>query len=202
MGKFLANVISVLFHPLFVPLYAVAIVLNSEIYIVYKLPIEIHYWIYGIIAVFTLVLPATSTLFLLKMEGISDITMSNQRERSMPYLMVSIFYATAYFSLYHVGFPSLITNAILGATISLIMLFGMNFLQKVSAHMVGIGGVLGIVYAISEIYLDGISPFLLPVVLIAGLVAYSRLRLNAHQPIEIYLGLLVGFFSEYLAQWW
>jgi membrane-associated phospholipid phosphatase len=67
--------------------------------------------------------------------------------------------------------------------------------------MVGIGGLLGIVYALSEIYIAGISQFLFPAIILTGLVGYSRLRLKAHQPIEIYSGLLVGFLSEYLLQW-
>ncbi|MBL4624577.1 MAG: hypothetical protein JKY42_05500 [Flavobacteriales bacterium] len=202
MGKLLANFISVVFHPLFIPLYCVLIIFNSPIYIIYKLPEEAQFTTYIIVGIFTLLMPAGSTLMLLKMEGISDIKMSTQKERRLPFIMSTIFYATAYFSLENVGFPKLITNALLGATISLLVLFLLNYKQKTSAHMVGIGGLLGIVYAVSEIYIEGVSQFLFPSILLTGLVAYSRLRLNAHKPIEIYTGLLVGFFSEYLLQWY
>ena len=201
MGKLLARFISVVFHPLFIPLYCVLIIFNSPVYIIYQLNIDAKYAVCAVVAVFTLVLPAVSTVMLLKMDGIKSLKMNSQEERKLPFIMSAIFYATAYFSMQQVGIPKLITNAILGATISLVILFLANFKQKTSAHMVGIGGLLGIVYTLSEIYIVGISQFLFPSIILAGLIGYSRLRLKAHQPIEIYSGLIVGFLSEYLLQW-
>ncbi|MBT6438880.1 MAG: hypothetical protein HOK72_04180 [Flavobacteriales bacterium] len=198
MGKLLARFISVVFHPLFIPLYCVLIIFNSPVYIIYQLNIDAQYAVYAVVAVFTLVLPAVSTLMLLKMDGIKSLKMNSQEERKLPFIMSAIFYATAYFSMQQVGIPKLITNAILGATISLVILFLANFKQKTSAHMVGIGGLLGIVYTLSEIYIVGISQFLFPSIILAGLIGYSRLKLKAHQSIEIYSGLIIGFFSEYL----
>ena len=198
MVTLLARFISVVFHPLFIPLYCVLIIFNSPVYIIYQLNIDAKYAVCAVVAVFTLVLPAVSTVMLLKMDGIKSLKMNSQEERKLPFIMSAIFYATAYFSLQQVGIPKLITNAILGATISLVILFLANFKQKTSAHMVGIGGLLGIVYTLSEIYIVGISQFLFPAIILAGLVGYSRLRLEAHQPIEIYFGLIIGFLSEYL----
>lgn len=202
MGKFLANFISVVFHPLFIPLYCVWIIFSSPIYIVYQIPPDAQYVTYIIVGIFTLLMPAGSALVLWKMDGITDIKMKNQEERKLPFIMSAIFYGTAYFSLAQVGFPKIVTNALLGATISLVLLFLLNYKQKTSAHMVGIGGLLGIVYAVSEIYIEGVSQFLFPAILLTGLVAYARLRLNAHRPVEIYMGLLVGFLPEYLLQWY
>jgi len=198
MGKLLARFISVVFHPLFIPLYCLLIIFNSPVYIIYQLNIDAKYAVCAVVAVFTLVLPAVSTVMLLKMDGIKSLKMNSQEERKLPFIMSAIFYATAYFSMQQVGIPKLITNAILGATISLVILFLANFKQKTSAHMVGIGGLLGIVYTLSEIYIVGISQFLFPSIILAGLIGYSRLKLKAHQPIEIYSGLIIGFFSEYL----
>ncbi|MBT6746073.1 MAG: hypothetical protein HOB26_05925 [Flavobacteriales bacterium] len=198
MGKLLARFISVVFHPLFIPLYCVLIIFNSPVYIIYQLNIDAKYAVCAVVAVFTLVLPAVSTVMLLKMDGIKSLKMNSQEERKLPFIMSAIFYATAYFSMQQVGIPKLITNAILGATISLVILFLANFKQKTSAHMVGIGGLLGIVYTLSEIYIVGISQFLFPSIILAGLIGYSRLKLKAHQSIEIYSGLIIGFFSEYL----
>ena len=198
MGKLLARFISVVFHPLFIPLYCVLIIFNSPVYIIYQLNIDAKYAMCAVVVVFTLVLPAVSTVMLLKMDGIKSLKMNSQEERKLPFIMSAIFYATAYFSMQQVGIPKLITNAILGATISLVILFLANFKQKTSAHMVGIGGLLGIVYTLSEIYIVGISQFLFPSIILAGLIGYSRLKLKAHQPIEIYSGLIIGFFSEYL----
>jgi hypothetical protein len=168
------------------------------VYIIYQLNIDAKYAVCAVVAVFTLVLPAVSTVMLLKMDGIKSLKMNSQEERKLPFIMSAIFYATAYFSMQQVGIPKLITNAILGATISLVILFLANFKQKTSAHMVGIGGLLGIVYTLSEIYIVGISQFLFPSIILAGLIGYSRLKLKAHQSIEIYSGLIIGFFSEYL----
>lgn len=64
--------------------------------------------------------------------------------------------------------------------------------------MVAAGGLIGVSFGISEIYLHEINVFLIPMILISGIIAYSRLKLKAHQPNEIYLGVALGFFSEYL----
>ena len=96
MGKLLARFVSVVFHPLFIPLYCVLIIFNSPVYIIYQLNIDTKYAVCAVVAVFTIVLPAVSTVMLLKMDGIKSLKMISQEERKLPFIMSAIFYATLF----------------------------------------------------------------------------------------------------------
>jgi membrane-associated phospholipid phosphatase len=51
---------------------------------------------------------------------------------------------------------------------------------------------LGIIY---RLQLD-FEAVLIAVLLVSGIVAYARLRLNAHTPAQVYTGFLLGFAIE------
>ncbi|MGQ9621134.1 MAG: hypothetical protein ACUVTX_09165, partial [Bacteroidales bacterium] len=51
----------------------------------------------------------------------------------------------------------------------------------------------GVVTALWIIMGDNLTWFLIPVLLIAGLILTSRLILNIHKPGQVYSGFLLGF---------
>ena len=71
-----------------------------------------------------------------------------------------------------------------------------NIFWKISAHMVGIGGLLGIMITISSRLQINLHYLLIALVLIAGLVAFSRLKLNEHNSAQIYCGFLLGLVIQ------
>jgi membrane-associated phospholipid phosphatase len=64
--------------------------------------------------------------------------------------------------------------------------------------MVGIGGLLGAIIGISLRFKSDMFLFIIVLVFISGLVASSRLRLNAHSPMQVFAGFITGFLSEFL----
>jgi membrane-associated phospholipid phosphatase len=64
--------------------------------------------------------------------------------------------------------------------------------------MIGIGGFTGMLIAISQILGAPILSIIIISILIAGLLGSSRLVLNAHTPLQVYTGFLIGLFTE----WW
>jgi len=111
--------------------------------------------------------------------------------------------------------PSAYSIFVLGATIGLFVSFFINNFQKISAHAVGMGGLLGMVmfctfsfsisygdfliYTSEHIYRVGMNSLLMIIILLAGAVGTSRLLLDAHNPQQLYGGYLVGIASQYLA---
>jgi membrane-associated phospholipid phosphatase len=63
---------------------------------------------------------------------------------------------------------------------------------RISSHMLGIGGIIGLIMATSIIYGADIILYLVISMLLAGFIGFSRLSLNAHTPAQVYTGLAVG----------
>jgi membrane-associated phospholipid phosphatase len=72
-----------------------------------------------------------------------------------------------------------------------------------SAHLTGIGGVLAVT-GILGFYFPSmtVAYFLVAFLVLGGVVASSRLYLDAHRPAEVYVGLLVGFVTCWIGFSW
>ena len=76
-----------------------------------------------------------------------------------------------------------------------ILAFVINLKWKISAHMIGMGGLIGVIIGVSERLTLDLNATLIVLFVMAGFVGFSRLRLNAHNPFQVYLGFLVGMGS-------
>lgn len=191
-----AKIISFLFHPLLMPSYGFAFIFFTKNYISTFTPGNLKWLILGITLVFTFLLPGLNALILLKMGRIKSLEMETSNERTIPYISTSFYYLALFYLFFNAQFPSVFMILILGAAISVMLSFIINFWWKISAHTIGIGGIsgaaLGIIYRL-QIDLHLMFMFLL---LISGIVAYARLKLNAHTPSQVYTGFVLGFIIE------
>ncbi len=67
---------------------------------------------------------------------------------------------------------------------------------KTSLHTLGIGGIIGFLVVMSFEYQLNFNLLIAVLFLLAGLISFSRLKLKAHIPKEIYLGFLIGFITQ------
>jgi membrane-associated phospholipid phosphatase len=83
--------------------------------------------------------------------------------------------------------------------VAVVSLTVITFFWKMSAHMIGLGGLLGVVLVLGSKFptFEVVYP-LLGAIILCGLVASSRLLLQAHKPLEVYAGLLAGFMICWL----
>jgi membrane-associated phospholipid phosphatase len=78
-----------------------------------------------------------------------------------------------------------------------------TFFWKMSAHMTGLGGLLAVVWVMGSYFSTFSVVYLLLLSLgLTGIVASSRLYLDAHRPVEVYGGLLAGFIICWLGFTW
>ncbi len=75
--------------------------------------------------------------------------MENNRERLIPFFVTSVLYFFCYYLLKRLGAPQTILKFILLAASTVFILFLLSFKWKISAHMVGIGGLTGALIAVS-----------------------------------------------------
>lgn len=191
MDKSLAKTFSILLHPLLLPTIGIIILYNSGSVLEY-LPFQAKKVILLIVAVSTLILPLSFVPFFIFQKIIKNVQMENNKERLVPFLITSILFFFGYYLLVRLGAPQTITRFTLAATTSAIILFLFSFKWKISAHMIGIGGLTGAFIAVSFRLNVNMEYFIIAAVVLSGIVGYSRLRLKSHEQFHIYVGWLTG----------
>ena len=112
----------------------------------------------------------------------------------MPYLfsfMAYVFWAL--FMWRTMQFPTFIVAMGMGSALSIFIIIFINIKWKISAHLAGMGGLTGSIFAVC--YRTAINPVWLFAVILAisALVALSRIELKAHTPSQVLAGFVVGF---------
>ncbi len=198
----LAQGLSVVFHPLFVPLAGTWFLIAIHPYRFAAFSDKMIFRLYVLVITYTLVLPALTVFLLRKMDFISSIFMKTRQDRIIPYVAVMTFYFWTYFTLHaRTGPPEVLTTFLLGNFIAVVIAFVGNLRTKVSMHALGLGGLLGLVLnQISDPHLNMSLP-LLAVILLTGVVSTCRMILGAHSLREIYLAVMIGIVAQLLAAW-
>jgi hypothetical protein len=191
MGKALAKISSILLHPLLLPSIGIIILYNSGSVLEY-LPFQAKKIILLIVGVSTLILPISFVPFFIFQKIIKNVQMENNRERLVPFFITSALFFFGYYLLVRLGAPQTITKFILAATISATILFLYSFKWKISAHLVGIGGLTGALIAISFRLSVNMEYYIMAAILLSGVVGFSRLKLKTHKPFHIYVGWITG----------
>lgn len=212
--RFLAYLVSVVFHPLLILTYMLLLLLLVNPYS-FGASVISRIDIYVLTIFFsTFVLPSFSVV-LMKLLGLVDtIELKDKQERIGPYIITGIFYLWIYFNLLHnPDIPSAFKIFTLGATIGLFTAFFFNLFFKISMHAVGMGGLIGMVvitmlwysyenFTISlggDVFQMSMHTVFMLVILIGGAVGTARLLLRAHHPGELYSGFIIGFAAQFIA---
>ena len=212
----LARIISILFHPLLIVTYMLVLLLliNPYLFGVSRVGDQASKLLILQVFLSTFFIPAFAVAMLRFMGMIESMEMKTRQERIGPYIITGIFYLWMFRNfLDNSQIPTAFTSFMLGATIGLFLAFFINIFTKISAHAVGMGGLLGMVvitlllfsYDTFSMNLPfgafevSMSAVLAIAVLLAGLVGTARLLLQAHEPMDLYGGYLVGFSAQFIA---
>ena len=188
-----AKIVSIVFHPLLMPTLGFFIILDSSMYLSSSINPLTTKITYATIFIFTCVLPFINVWFLVNKGYAKDIYLRTRKERKLPYLFSVVYYLILYYFLKPINLPPAIYLMVLGTTIAAIITLLINLRWKISAHMVGIGGVLGAVIGISERFMQNLNGTIIVLFLVAGMIGYARLKLEAHTSSQVYAGFATGF---------
>lgn len=191
-----ARFLSRVFHPLLMPTYGYLLLFSTQNYLSTFLPLRIKIVIVALTFVFTFIFPAVNAFVLLKMGRIKSLEMEDPKERLLPYGTTILYYMALLYLLYSAHFPLICKVIIFGGACCILMTLLVNLKWKISAHMVGVGGITGAILAISYRLQNDIQLSFFTILLIAGFVGYARLKLNAHTPAQVYTGFLAGFLIQ------
>jgi membrane-associated phospholipid phosphatase len=191
-----AKVISVLFHPLLVPTYALLLFINLNTHFVLAIPIQVRYLMTLLVFLTTFMLPALILLILRKFDVIKSMEMPERQERALPLIIVSAFFYLTYYLLKQMEQYSIITLFMIGATMLILLCLIINYFTKISLHSTSWGGFLGALMGYSLNARVDVMLWLYAIILITGMVATARLILKAHTPAQVYGGFLLGSLSQ------
>ena len=194
-----ANIISHLFHPLLMATYGCLIVffgLTDTIYFIFtpfKLKLVLTFTIFS----FTFLLPVLNLLILYKLGYVSSLMVEDRRERTFPLLMTSLCYFGLFYMIYDFNIWPAIKLFILGGGLCIFFAAIVTLWWQISAHMIGIGGLIGALLAICYFMQMPILLAICVCLMLAGCIGFARLKLNAHTPAQVYVGFIFGCLVQF-----
>ena len=191
--RLLANLLSILLHPLWMPTLTIVLCFGIDPYMSYGFTKEGLLMVYGMVFAMTGLFPLTSVLLMRRTGLVKDMTMPTRQERIPAYLSTLIYYGMCYYLL-RTRLENPVTLGIFfGATLGLLLVLLITLRWKISAHMAGIGGLIGAIVAVVLLD-DREAPLLLcGLFVLAGALGTSRLVASDHTPAQVYAGALLGF---------
>lgn len=186
----LEKIVSILFHPVFVPTITVFLVVKiySNIIILENQA--------GIIligtCVFSLILPLLSVFILLLTKKIDSLEMPKKEERFLPILFASIWMMLGFYFMKEIfSYAPIMKSIYLGAIYVMLIALLITKKWKISLHMLAIGGTTGVLIMLEFLFGQNLM-LLLITILISGILGFSRLSLKAHSLNQIYAGFILG----------
>ncbi|MBQ2421647.1 MAG: hypothetical protein II285_01565 [Flavobacteriales bacterium] len=190
--------ISVVFHPLVVPLYFVLFYYHFTRDII--LPGEMNFVLYSM-AISTLIIPLLIISVLKKLKMVESMSLRTVGERRLPILAVCVLLGAAMYKM--TGYASKeIMVPIMGMEIALVVLYISLWWGKISIHAMATSGVAVAVFILLYSWGYTLEVAWIPVVMsviVYDIVVISRMEQGCHTPREIILGTAVGISSQVIS---
>ena len=198
--KTLAHLFSYLFHPIFIPLYAVAflVFIHPSYFSGFSMAAKKQTLL--IVFINAVAFPILAVVLLKAVGFIQSIFLKTQKDRIIPYMACGIFFFWAYLVFKNqTNYPLILSSFLLGVFLASSAALLANIYFKISMHATGVGGLLGIFLLIMKSNTMLMTWPLCIAIAITGLVCTARLLISDHSIKEIYIGLIAGLLSQFVA---
>lgn len=195
-----ARLLSIIFHPIFVPLYVGAFIAYVHPSYFAGLSDTIKLRSMLVIVQNAIFYPLFSIVLLKALGFIDSIFLHTKKDRIIPYMACGIFFFWT-FTVFkeQAMFPRILPSFMLGVFLASSAALIANIYYKISMHAIALGGWLGIFLIIAR---DNSMLMTWPialVLLITGLVCTARLLVSDHTNKDIYSGIVVGLLCQFIA---
>lgn len=152
MNRSLAQVLSVLFHPLLLPTYLFAVILYYMPSSMLTLPLQVRWVVLAMIFFTTCLIPGAAAVVMVRFGQLDSVEMRRREQRALPLLFTAICYAATTFLLYRESAYDAIFYFVMGIiAASVFLTFAISQFWKISAHSVGMGGGLGLLLVLNNL---------------------------------------------------
>ncbi len=197
----IAKVISVIFHPLFIPVYI-------SWFLLYYTPLFPQFTddsklllLFRFLIMYT-VFPLVTILLAKGLGFVQSIYLRTQKDRIIPYIACGIYYFWMWFVLKNQPeFPKQLVMLSMSIFIAASMGLVFNSYLKISMHSIAMGVVAAFIYCIGLLSDANLGIYISFSFFIAGAVGTARLITADHRPAEVYGGFFIGTVSLLLAYW-
>lgn len=201
--RVVAQIVSYVFHPLFVPtffmLYLIKVVPFEFVGITdwqLKLRVFSVFWL-------TAFFPAFAVFLLWRLKFSDSIYLRTQKERIIPYVISMFFYWWMYYlSRNFTDQPLALKFFYFGIFIASSIGLIVNNFMKVSLHAMGVSGLLMAVLLISFYYPINNFIWVALAILLAGVVVSARMIVSDHTKQELIIGFAIGIVTQLMAYFW
>lgn len=185
-----AKIISILCHPIFLPTWMMVILLLSGIT---RFSHSNDWMFLTITFSMTCLIPALIILMMKRWNIIKSVEMESRDDRPAPiFIMIMFLYATIKF-FNKIPLFTFFTFYLSTAIVVTILAFIISFFWKISLHTLGWGSFVAYLFIMTTISARMYLPCFIGGIIIAGIVASARMRLQSHNSQQIYAGFATGF---------
>ena len=163
--------------------------------------LETHDWLLDLSINFfvTIMMPLFFAWILLKLKMITSLIQPNIQDRKLLILYTELSFVLIYY-VYH---NTQVTGGslalyFLGVNAAMVLALIISLFTRISLHALGVGGILGTVIGLIYYTRFEMMPWVCGAMFLALLVGYSRYKLKAHEPGDIYIGYIIGMVAQSL----
>jgi hypothetical protein len=200
MLRLFAHLLSVFFHPLFIPTYLFLLLMQVVPYEFAGItPWQLTLRLFSVFW-WTAFVPAFAIFLLWRLQFVNSIMLLTRKERIVPFIIVMLFYWWQYYLSRHFdNQPIVLRFFYLGIFLSTVVGLILNSYLKISLHGMAAGGAVAAIVLFSWYYGLPLWVYILLSTLLAGLGASARLLISDHSSREVYIGLLTGMLCQLIA---
>ncbi len=199
--KFLANLASVVLHPLLMPTFIFAIILFVYPTTATHIP-EGYFINLLLIMLFTTALMPGIAVYVLFLTGsITSISLNKRKDRLLPNLITIFIYLSVLFLFYNkMGIKGILFYALLCMTITIVVLAIITLFWKISVHTCAMGGFVGFLMSLNFYFPEPnmFFPVIISIFLLGSLMS-ARMYLNCHTSLQAWAGMALGMTSSSLS---
>ncbi|MBP5418882.1 MAG: hypothetical protein J6Y72_03620 [Bacteroidales bacterium] len=194
----IAYLITVLLHPLLLTIYAVIYVLwGNTMWCVLPTSYKVVTTLYVSLGIS--LLPLISVVLLYIKHNFKGLDMTETRDRMIPLVFTAISSIITYhFITSYVAVPMPIIRMVQAQCVSTIVACIVTPFWRISLHMIACGALVVFTYIVGmsngiDFYREAMAVFA-----ITGFVAWARLYVQAHTPLQLVGGFVLGFSAMYM----
>jgi hypothetical protein len=208
--KWVAKIISYIFHPVFVPMYVVAFLAFVHPYLYAGFhPVLKKTAVMGAAFMAFTFFPLITVLLLKGLKFIDSIQLHTQKDRIIPLIACMMWYFWLWYIWKNFGktanaidMPVEAVRFAFASFFSTIVALMANIKMKISLHAIAMGVMLCFICLLAYSQEVNFGSYLAIAFIITGLVCTARLIVSNHTNKEVYFGLLAGVISMLVGWWW
>lgn len=186
-----AEILSVVFHPIFIPLYGLIIIYSSNTLHSF-LPLQLKRMIFILVMANNVLLPMALATVLYARGAISTFNARDRNERVLLLTFSLVMYSVTAFLLLRMQVPGLFRAFFIAIAVVTLITLLITVFYRISLHASGIGGLLALVLFMAGLYHIGMVWQTVAVLLTGSAVLSSRIYLEDHSPAEVWSGFFAG----------